>query len=221
MRNLFLTGENEARRAKSNPARIMFLGFIAVISMGTLLLMLPVSSRSGAPVHVMTALFTSVSASCVTGLTVADTALTWSLFGQIVILCLFQIGGLGFMSVSTIFFFIMNKKINLSHRLLIMKSMSLRDVQGVVRLIRHVFIGTFIFEGIGAAVLWTRFLPEYGLWNGLGMGIFHSVSAFCNAGFDLLGSSGQSPGLAAYSGDAAVMITLMLLVVVGGLGFFV
>ena len=196
-------------------------GFLAVIAIGTLLLCLPLSSRDGAPVPFLTALFTSTSATCITGLTIADTALTWSVFGQAVILCLIQIGGLGFMSLTTIFFFIMNKKINLSQRLLIMQSMNLKDMQGIVLLVRHVLIGTFIFEGVGAVVLWIRFLPEYGLWKGLGMGVFHSVSAFCNAGFDLMGDKGAFSSLTAYAGDRVITTTIMLLVFVGGIGFFV
>ena len=233
------------KRRKRNPARISLLIFLALILAGATLLVLPISSRDGMSKPFLTALFTSASAVCVTGLTVVDTAQAWSLFGQIVILVLFQVGALGIMSVAAVFFFIMNKKINLSERLLIMQSLSLHDRQGVVRLIRHVLIGTLIFEGVGAVILWTRFAPDYGLWQGLGMGVFHSVSAFCNAGFDLMGSGGlvgssglmgsgdligssgligsggQSIGLSAYSGDAVFSITVMLLIILGGLGFFV
>ncbi|MCL2030794.1 MAG: potassium uptake protein, TrkH family [Oscillospiraceae bacterium] len=204
-----------------SPARVMALGFLAVILAGALLLRLPVSSRGETAVPFLTALFTAASATCVTGLVAADTALTWSVFGQAVILCLIQIGGLGFMSVTTIFFFLMNKKIGLSQRLLIVQSLSLHDMQGVVRLLRRVLLGTFMFEGLGAAVLWLRFLPEYGAWKGLGMGLFHSVSAFCNAGFDLMGGGGPFSSLSAYAGDAVVAVTVTLLVFIGGLGFFV
>ncbi|MCL2084622.1 MAG: potassium uptake protein, TrkH family [Oscillospiraceae bacterium] len=209
------------KRALLNPARVIVLGFLAVIAAGALLLALPVSARGGAAAPFLTALFTSASATCVTGLTVADTALTWSAFGQAVILCLIQIGGLGFMSVTTIFFFIMNRKIDLSRRLLIVQSLSLKDIEGVVRLIRHVLIGTFAVEGLGALVLWSRFAGRYGLWKGLWMGVFHSVSAFCNAGFDLLGGAAPFSSLTSYSGDPFVAVTVMLLVFAGGLGFFV
>lgn len=208
-------------RKSFNPAKIIVIGFLALIFAGAVLLKLPISSCGGTPVSFITALFTSVSATCVTGLTVADTVLTWSVFGRVVILCLFQIGGLGFMTVTTIFFFVMNRKIQLSQRLLMAQSLSLHDRNGVVGLIRHVLIGTFIFEGLGAVVLWIRFLPEYGFWKGLGIGIFHSVSAFCNAGFDLMGNKNSFSSLTSYSDDAAVQITIVLLSFIGGLGFFV
>lgn len=221
MRNLLFGDKVIKPRKKYNSARIMVLGFLAVIVIGTVLLSLPISSRSEIPIPLLYALFTSTSAVCVTGLTVVDTALTWSTFGQVVILCLFQIGGLGFMSVTTIFFFIMHRKINLSQRLLIMQSMNLKDVQGVVRLVRHVLIGTLAFEGIGAVILWIRFFPDHGLWKGLGMGVFHSVSAFCNAGFDLMGYKVAFSSLSSYSDDAVITTTVMLLVVIGGIGFFV
>lgn len=204
-----------------NSAKIIVLGFLSVIFAGAILLKLPFSACDGISVPFMTALFTSTSAMCVTGLVVSDTVLTWSTFGQAVILFLMQIGGLGFMSITTIFFFIMNKKIGLSHRLLIIHSLNLQDMQGVIRLIRHVFVGTILFEGIGAVVLWVRFLPEYGILNGLGMGVFHSVSAFCNAGFDLMGNIDAFSSLIAYSDDIAIEITVILLSFVGGLGFFV
>ena len=204
-----------------SPARIIVCGYIAVIFAGALLLKTPLALRGAAPVPFLTALFTSASATCVTGLAVVDAARTWSLFGRVVILCLIQIGGLGFMSVTTVFFFVFHKKINLSQRLLLAQSMNLKDLQGVVRLIRHVLAGTLIFEAAGAAALSTCFIPEFGFWDGLGMGAFHSVSAFCNAGIDLMGDKRPFSSLTAYSGDAVVMITVALLVIVGGLGFFV
>ena len=220
LKTLFDHDKFKARK-KVNPGRVIALGFLTVIFLGAALLSLPVSSRSGTPVPFLTALFTAVSATCVTGLTVVDTLETWSLFGKTVILLMIQIGGLGFMSVTTIFFFIMRRKINLSQRLLIMRSLNLKDVEGVVRLIRHVLTGTLVFEGLGALILWRRFLPEHGLWKGLGMGVFHSVSAFCNAGFDLMGAKGRLASLEAYSGDPAMALTVSFLVLTGGLGFFV
>jgi len=203
------------------PAKIIVFGFIFIILSGSVLLKLPVASRDGTSVPFLTALFTAASATCVTGLIVTDTVLTWSAFGQVVILYLMQIGGLGFMSITTVYFFIMSKKIGFSHRLLIMHSLNLRDMQGVVQLIKHVLIGTLLFEGAGAAILSTRFLPEYGLLKGLGMSLFHSVSAFCNAGFDLMGKTHSFSSLTAYSGDAVVNVTVVLLSIIGGLGFFV
>ena len=221
LRNFFDSEGGIKPRKKLNPARTMILGFLIIIIVGALILSLPVSSRNNTQVPFIAALFTSISAVCVTGLTAVDTAQTWSIFGQTVILCLFQIGALGFMSIATIFYIVMHRKINLSQRLLIMQSMNLNDMRGVVRLIRHVIFGTLIFEGIGAAVLWTRFASEFGIRKGLSMGIFHSVSAFCNAGFDLMGDKGAFSSLTAYSGDAVIIITIIMLVFIGGLGFFV
>ncbi|MCL1822525.1 MAG: hypothetical protein FWG22_06855, partial [Prolixibacteraceae bacterium] len=209
-------------RTKSfNPARTMVLGFLVIIFAGACLLKLPIASRDGGSVPFLTALFTSTSATCVTGLIVVDTATTWSFFGRAVILCLFQIGGLGFITITTIFFFLMDRKISLTQRLLMVQSLNLHDRQGIVGQVRSVLLGTFIFEGFGALILWARFAPDYGVWGGLGMGVFHSVSAFCNAGFALMGDFRRFSSLAAYSGDVVVMITIMLLVFIGGLGFFV
>ncbi|MCL2632566.1 MAG: potassium uptake protein, TrkH family, partial [Coriobacteriia bacterium] len=205
-------------------ARVLVLGFAAVIAAGTLLLLLPVSARAHNSVSVLTALFTATSATCITGLTVVDTAQTWSTFGHVVILCLFQVGALGFMTVTTIFFFIINRKIDLSQRLLLVHSLNLNDRNGIVQLVRHVLFGTLIIEGTGAAVLSVRFVPEYGVLKGVGMSVFHSVSAFCNAGFGLIdgGDLAFNPlGSATGSADWLTTITTMLLVILGGLGFFV
>ncbi|MCL2140829.1 MAG: potassium uptake protein, TrkH family [Dehalococcoidia bacterium] len=212
---------NIKSRRKLSPAAIFALGFLAVITVGTILLSLPFASSDSNSVPLLVALFTSVSATCVTGLTLTDTAQTWSVFGQIVILCLVQIGGLGFMSITTIFFFVVNKKMGLSFRLLIVQSLSLKDMQGVIQLVRHILIGALLFEGLGAVILWIRFLPVHGMWDGLKLGIFHAVSAFCNAGFGIIGTTGELSGFSAYSEDVFVTITLMLLVIIGGLGFFV
>ena len=212
---------NAKPRKRINPARTIVLGFLAVILAGTALLQLPMSSRDGVSVPFLTALFTATSATCVTGLVVVDTALTWSVPGRAVILFLMQIGGLGFMSVTTVFFFVMSRKIGLSQRLLLVKSLNLNDIQGIVKLIRLVLAGTLLFEGAGAVVLWLRFIPRYGALNGLGMGVFHSVSAFCNAGFDLMGGAEPFFSLTAHSGDGVVMAAVMLLSIIGGLGFFV
>ncbi len=204
-----------------SPARIMIIGFILIILIGALLLMLPISTKSGESVSFLTALFTSTSATCVTGLVVTDTATTWSPFGAFVILCLIQVGGLGFMSIMTIIFFISRESIGLSQRLLIVQSLSLKDMKGVVRLVRHLLIGTFLFEGIGAFILWIRFSFDYGVWKGLYMGIWHSISAFCNAGFDLLGTKSPFSSLTSYHNDLTILSTVMLLIVIGGIGFYV
>ena len=215
-----LRGNYTKLRKSFNPAKIMVLGFIFIIAAGTLLLELPAASRDGTTVPFFAALFTATSATCVTGLTATDTALTWSLFGRVVILVLIQIGALGFMSVVTIFYFAMNKKIGLSQRLLLVKSLNLNDLQGVVKLIRHVLFGTLLFEGFGAAILWARFANGHGLWGGLGMGVFHSISAFCNAGFDII-EGAPFDSLSIYSGDFIITGTIMLLSFIGGIGFFV
>lgn len=215
------SGLTGLQRKRFNPAKLLLLGYFMVIVVGAFLLMLPISRQSGAEVGFLAALFTATSATSITGLVVVDTAQTWSVFGRVVILCLIQIGALGFMSFTTIFFFIMNKKIGLSQRLLIAQSLNLRDRQGVVRLIRHVLVGTLMFQGAGTVLLWIRFLPRYGLWNSLGMGAFHSIAAFANAGFDLLGYSHPFNGLSAYALDGFMITVIMVLAFIGGLGFFV
>ena len=208
-------------RKRLNPAKVMLLGYLAVILVGAALLTLPISHQSGAAVNYLTALFTSTSATSVTGLVVADTFQTWSMFGRIVILCLIQIGALGFMTFTTIFFFIMNKKIGISQRLLIMQSLNLHDMKGVIRLIRHVLLGTLTFQGVGTLLLWIRFAPRYGAWQGFGMGVFHAVAAFANAGFDLFGYNYAFYGLSDHAGDEVVITIVMILAIIGGLGFFV
>ena len=208
-------------RKTFNPARSLVLGFLAIIAIGTALLKLPISTVTRVSVPLTTALFTATSATCVTGLVVVNTASTWSFFGRVVILCLIQIGGLGFMSITTIFFFLMNRKIDLSQRLLMAQSLNLHDRQGVVGLVRHALAGTFILEGAGACILWLRFYSKYGLWKGLGMGVFHSISAFCNAGFNLIGETGHYSSFSSHSEDVVITMTIALLVVIGGLGFFV
>lgn len=198
--------------------RIIALGFLIIICAGAFLLCLPFSSRSGQWTPVIDSLFTATSATCVTGLTVVDTQTHWSLFGQIVILLLIQTGGLGFMTVITMFSIFMRKKIGLHERRLLMQSAGTIRISGIIRLIRRVLYGTLIIEGIGTVLLTTRFCPRFGPVKGIWYSIFHSVSAFCNAGFDILGpeSGGSFVG---YSNDPVILITLMLLIVIGGIGF--
>ena len=200
--------------------RIIALAFAAIILTGALLLTLPVASRNGESCGFLTALFTATSATCVTGLILVDTFVQWSGFGQVVILSLIQIGGLGFMSIASIFAFSLHKKLGLKQRMLLAQAMSLNDMEGVVRLQKHVLVGTFSLESLGALVLFFRFLPSYGPWNALKWGVFHSVSAFCNAGFDILGrADALYPSLTAYMADPLVNIVIMLLIIVGGIGF--
>lgn len=197
------------------------LGFLAVILLGTGLLCLPAASRDGLATPFFDCLFTATSATCVTGLIVHDTATYWSLFGQIIIIVLIQIGGLGVMTVISMFWLFMKKKISLSERELLMQSAGNKSVGGVVKLIKWIIIGTFSAEGVGAVVLAFRFCPKMGFFRGVYNAVFHSVSAFCNAGFDLMGKYGRFSSLTTYADDAVVNITIMLLIVCGGLGFLV
>lgn len=205
-------------RKKINPARRIAFGFALLILIGALMLMLPVSSQTRQVTPFLTALFTSASATCVTGLSLVNVGAYFSVFGQAVILLLIQIGGLGFMSVLCFVFLLSNKRIGLRNRMLIAQSMGVDSLEGVVRLVKHVLCIALSVELIGAVFLSFRFLPERGILKGAWFSIFHSVSAFCNAGFDIIGD-GQS--VIAYHSDPLVLITLAVLIAVGGLGFIV
>ena len=202
-------------------AKIIAVVFAAIILLGTCLLMLPAASRNGVSCGLRPALFTATSATCVTGLVLYDTWSQWSGFGQAVILCLIQIGGLGFMSAATLLVFVLRKRIGLKQRLVMAQALSLNEIDGVVRLQKTVLIGSFTIEGIGALILTVRFLPEYGLRKALRWGVFHSVSAFCNAGFDIFGSLSPGSSLMEFQSDPVILLTLSALVVIGGLGFLV
>jgi len=201
--------------------RLIALAFGLIILVGTLLLMTPAASRSGESCGFTPALFTATSATCVTGLVLFDTWTQFSGFGQIVILCLIQIGGLGFMSAASILVFLMGKKVSMKSRLLMAQAMSVEDMSGVVRLQKLVLVGSFTIEGIGALILTLRFWPEFGFAKALKWGIFHAVSGFCNAGFDIMGSETPGMSLIPFNDDPIVCLTLGTLVVLGGLGFFV
>ena len=205
-----------------NPTRIVASSFGCIILLGSLLLTLPLASRDGQSAGFFTALFTATSATCVTGLVLADTWLQWSLFGQGVILVMIQLGGLGFMTVITMVSLALHRRIGLSERLIMVSTFNLNDLDGVVRVVRRALVGTFFLEGTGAALLAARFIPRFGFARGLWRGIFHAVSAFCNAGFDLLGGAyGPFSSLTGVRDDPVVLLTTAVLVVVGGLGFFV
>lgn len=209
-------------RPKSLSAtKIIAIAFAAIIFLGACLLNLPVASRSGESSGFLTALFTATSATCVTGLVVQDTWLQWSGFGQCVILLLIQVGGLGFMSAATLLVFLLRKRIGLKQRLVMAQALSISDMDGIVRLQKTVLVGSFLIEGIGALILFARFLPEYGLGNALRWSVFHSVSAFCNAGFDIFGVLQPDAGLILFQSDPVVLLTLCCLIVIGGLGFLV
>ena len=200
--------------------RMIAFGFLAVILMGTLLLSLPIAARSGVRTPLIDCFFTATSATCVTGLTVLDTYMHWSSFGHVIILGLIQIGGLGFMTIITMFSIFTRKHISLYERRLLMQSAGTIRLSGIITMIKRVVIGTFCVEGIGAVFLSLRFCPKLGFAKGLWYAVFHSVSAFCNAGFDLMGRFNEV-SLTGYYNDPLVCITLMVLIVIGGLGFLV
>lgn len=201
--------------------KIIVISFAVIIFVGAGLLTLPAASRDGSSCGFLPALFTATSATCVTGLVLFDTYVQWSGFGQIVILLLIQVGGLGFMSVTSICFFVLRKKMRLKQRMLMAQALGLEDIEGIVRLEKHVLLGTFAMEGVGALILFLRFFPRYGMWNGLKWGVFHAVSAFCNAGFDIFGCITPGASVMEFGTDPVVLLTLSALIVLGGLGFFV
>ena len=209
-----------ARRHVSQTQFIAY-GFFCIIITGTLLLMLPFASRDGQSEPFLNCLFTATSASCVTGLVVADTWSQWSLFGQLVILTMIQIGGLGFITVGVFISIVLRRKIGLKERGLMMESVNTLQIGGVVRLAKKIIIGTCIFEGTGAVLLAIRFIPQFGFFRGLFYGIFHSISAFCNAGFDLMGGQTPYSSFVAYYDDWLVNLVIMSLIIIGGIGFIV
>ena len=201
-----------------SPPRILVFGFATVILIGTMLLMLPASSLDNQSVGFVNALFTATSAVCVTGLVVVDTGTHWTTFGKTVILLLIQIGGIGFMSMATLFAVLLGKKISLKERLIIQQAVGQNTLSGVVKFSLYMLGLTFMLESIGALLLSFRFIPEYGVLKGIGYSIFHAVSAFCNAGFDLIGN-GRS--LTPYVNDPLITLTIGTLIILGGIGFAV
>ncbi|MCM1226607.1 MAG: Trk family potassium uptake protein [Clostridium sp.] len=197
------------------------LGFLILIAVGTILLMLPAASRGSGSADFTEALFTSTSASCVTGLVVADTYSNWTLFGQIVIICLIQIGGLGFLTILTMFSMFFHRRIGLRERGLLQESVNTMYIGGIVKLMKKILIGTFAVESAGAVLLAVRFIPEMGVAAGIYNSVFTSISAFCNAGFDLMGRYGEYSSLTRFRDDTVVNITIILLILIGGIGFFV
>jgi len=208
-------------KRKLTHTQIIALGFFLMIMTGTVLLMLPISSKGREWTGFIDALFTATSASCVTGLVVKDTATYWSTFGHIVIITLIQIGGLGFMTIATLFFLTLRKRMGLRKRAVMVESISYTQVAGIVPFVKRIIFGTMIFEGTGAVILAAKFIPEFGPGKGLAYGVFHSISAFCNAGFDLMGVKEPYSSFCYYAGDWVINVTLMLLIAIGGLGFMV
>lgn len=206
---------------KPNTLQTLALGFVVIILIGTLLLMLPISSRDQQSLNFIDSLFTATSATCVTGLVIRDTYTGFSFFGQLVIMILIQIGGLGFMTIAVLFSLIVGKRIGLKRRVTLMQSVNSLQVGGVVRLARRILIVTAICELVGTGLLSIRFIPEFGVGKGLWFSLFHAISAFCNSGFDLMGAIIPNASLMPFATDPFVVIVILVLIVIGGLGFIV
>lgn len=204
-----------------SPAQSIAIAFAVIILIGTVLLSLPVSSRAGESHSVLDALFAATSATCVTGLVPGDTYTMWSDFGQTVLLILIELGGLGFMSVASLVILLLRKKAGLKQRLLMAQALSLDDMQSVWKLQKWVLAGSLLIQLTGAGILFLRFLPAYGVGTAIKWGVFHSVSAFCNAGFDIFGQLQPGASLIPFQKDPVVLLTLAALIILGGLGFFV
>ncbi len=208
-------------RSHLTQTQFIAYGFMGVILTGTLLLMLPISSKSGTVSPFLNCLFTATSASCVTGLIVYDTWTHWSVFGQLVIITLIQIGGLGFITIGVFLSMVLRRKIGLKERGLMQESVNTLQIGGMVRLAKKIILGTVLFEGTGALILALRFIPEHGVIKGVYYGVFHAISAFCNAGFDLMGWQGPYSSLVNFYDDWVVNLVIMSLIVIGGIGFVV
>lgn len=216
-----MSGAVKRKKRKLSPTQIIALTFALIILAGTLLLSLPIASRTGQSHGFLPALFTATSATCVTGLIAGDTWTMWSGFGQAVIITLIEIGGLGFMSAASLVVFILRKKIGLKQRMVMAQALSVNEMEGVVRLQKWVLLGSLIIQLTGALILFFRFLPDYGWAQAAKWGVFHAISGFCNAGFDIVGNIAPGASMIYFNNDPVVCITLMVLIVVGGLGFFV
>lgn len=216
---LNMSMKNPKIKIKLTTFQIIIYAFALAIFMGSMLLCLPISSKSGAAVSYFDALFTSTSAVCVTGLVVKDTWNYWSVFGKTVILLLIQIGGLGIVTVTLLIFMLSGRKISLSQRLIMKDAISADRVGGILRLTSFIIKLTLAFEAVGSLIMYPIFSKEYGSVKGLGYAVFHSVSAFCNAGFDLMGSYGDFSSLCPYKDNMIINLTIMMLIVCGGLGF--
>ncbi|MEG1683155.1 MAG: TrkH family potassium uptake protein [Oscillospiraceae bacterium] len=197
------------------------VGFAAIIFVGGLLLMLPICNKEPGSITFLNALFTATSATCVTGLVVYDTFSQFTFWGQLVIILLIQVGGLGFMTMALFFPLVLGRKIGLRERSNLMEAVSSLQLGGVVRLVKRILLGTLLIEGCGAILLALCFIPRFGLLTGSWYGVFHSISAFCNAGFDLMGVLEPYTGLVPYADDVVVTGVIMLLIIVGGIGFIV
>ncbi|MBQ8084844.1 MAG: Trk family potassium uptake protein [Lachnospiraceae bacterium] len=207
------------RKWRLTSFQIIMGGFLIIIFMGTFLLMLPVSSKNAGGASLADALFTATSATCVTGLVVQDTATYWTLFGKIIILVLIQIGGMGVITAAVLFSVILHKKIGLAQRSIMQESISASQVGGIVRLTIFIIRTMIFIELAGACLLFPSFYKEYGLVKAIGYSVFHSISAFCNAGFDLMGEKEHFSSLLSYGGDTLLNLTVIFLILAGGIGF--
>ena len=211
---------NRSRHRHITSFQVISLGFLSVILLGSLLLMLPIATKSGQCTSFLDALFTATSAVCVTGLVVNDTATYWSLFGQGVILLLIQIGGMGIITIAIAIAVVSGRKIGLMQRSTMQEAISAPTVGGIVRRTQFIIRTTILIEIIGAVLLAPVFCRDFGFWKGIWYSLFHSISAFCNAGFDLLGKTDHMyPSLTSYVGNPLVNLTIMGLIVTGGIGF--
>ena len=218
--NVKLDGKTKKVRYKKSTTRLIAVGFAIIILLGTILLTLPISVRSGKG-NLLNSLFTATSATCVTGLAVADTYQNWTTFGQVVILCLIQVGGLGFMTIGAFIAVLLKKRIGLQEREQLQESVNTLELAGVVRLVKKIVYRTFLVELLGAILLSFRFIPAFGPVRGIYFSIFHAVSAFCNGGFDLMGIKEAYSSLVAFEGDVLVNLVVVALIIIGGIGFIV
>lgn len=203
---------------KISEIQILIWGFLLIIMVGAILLCLPISSQNHKYTNFIDSLFVATSATCVTGLTTVDTGTHWNYFGKTVILILIQVGGLGFMAFSTLIALILGRKITLRERLLIHESLNSFNIQGLVKMSKYILLFTFLVEAVGAVILCSQFVPQFGFYRGLFYSIFHSVSAFCNAGIDLVG---EGRSLMPYYDNFTIIFTISILIIIGGLGFYV
>ncbi len=220
-RFMIMLQKRGGRRHPLGANRILALGFIVLILTGTVLLSLPFASRNGRSAGMIPAMFTAASATCVTGLSVFDTWTQWSPFGQTVILCLIEIGGLGFMAVASLLVFILRGRLGMRDAMVISQTMGEEDMSRIRHMQGFMLIACILTELFGAAVLTLRFLPLYGFAKASRLGLFHSVSAFCNAGFDIFGFIVPGGSLTSFYNDPLVLLTLSFLIVTGGIGFLV
>lgn len=208
--------ERKINEIKKNPYLVFFFSFAAIILIGAILLSLPFASQNGESIGFINAVFTAASATCVTGLVVVNTAAYWTLFGKVVIMILIQIGGLGVMTMTAMISFFIGKRISLKTRVFLMEERNVDELQGVVRLTKNILLFTFGVEFVGALLFSTVFIKDYGVIKGIGFSLFHAVSSFCNAGFDLVGDS-----MVNYVDNPIITLAVCGLVVTGGIGYFV